>query len=361
MHNSSTKKSMEFRLDTKRFLTSLGLTAVFNTVIALFLTYIGFGEGFPVTFIFSQSIGLCMCSFILAGHYLVRGPSLLSHAILLLVAMPAGATAGTFIAAHITGFSFSEIFQGRPVFFIRILFVGILFGTMITYFFFSRERISQTRAQLQEEQIKRLTLEKKTLEIHLKLLQAQIEPHFLFNTLSNILSLIESDPARGKTMLEDLTRYLRSSLSRIRDRMTTLGQEMDLVRAYLDIHRVRMGERLHYTIEVPDTLRNVPFPPMLVQPLVENAIKHGLEPKVEGGEIFIRVEEDTDCYRVSVSDTGAGLTEEATAGIGLANVRERLEALFHGKGRMILEENEPSGLKVTMEIPDERSEGRHSG
>jgi sensor histidine kinase YesM len=142
--------------------------------------------------------------------------------------------------------------------------------------------------------------------------------------------------------------------------MTTLGQELDLIRAYLDIYKVRMGERLRYTIQVPDTFRDVPFPPMLVQPLVENAVKHGLEPKVEGGEISIRVEEDTDCYRLSVSDTGSGLTEEATAGIGLANVRERLETLFHGKGRLILEENEPSGLKATLEIPDERSEGHHS-
>jgi len=344
---------MELRLDKKRFLTSLALTVVFNTIIALFLTHLGFGSGLYINFIFSQSIGLCMCAFILAGHYFVKRPSIPGHALLLLVAMPAGAAVGAFVGTQIAGFSFSEILRGRPAFFIQMLFIGILFGTMITYFFFSRERISQTEEQLQEEQIKRLTLEKKTLETHLKLLQAQIEPHFLFNTLSNILSLLESDPTKGKAMIEDLTRYLRASLSRTRDRMTTLGQEMDLVRAYLDIYKVRMGERLRYTLEVPEALRDLSFPPMLVQPLVENALKHGLEPKIEGGNIVVKVEQDTDCCRVSVADTGAGLLENSVAGIGLANVRERLEVIFNGKAHLTLEENQPSGLKVTMEIPCE--------
>jgi sensor histidine kinase YesM len=204
---------------------------------------------------------------------------------------------------------------------------------------------------LREEQIKSLTLEKQTLEPRLRLLQAQIEPHFLFNTLSNVLSLLESDPARGRAMLEDLTRYLRSSLSRTRDRLTTLGQEMDLVRAYLDIYKVRMGERLRYTIEIPEKLREVPFPPLLVQPLVENAVKHGLETKIEGGEILIKAEAPDGCYRLVVADTGLGLQDDAISGIGLANVKERLVALYEGKARLILEDNNPSGLKVTMEIP----------
>jgi sensor histidine kinase YesM len=345
---------MEYRLDQKRFLTSLALTVVFNTVIALFLNFLGFGAGFFVNFIFSQSIGLCMCAFILAGHYFLKGPSLLGHALLLLITMPAGAAAGTFIGAAVAGFSFPEIMRGKPTFFLQILFVGILFGTMITYFFFSRERISQTDARLQEEQIRSLTLEKKTLETRLKLLQAQIEPHFLFNTLSNVLSLLESDPGRGRTMLEDLTRYLRSSLARTRDQRTTLGEELDLVRAYLNIFQVRMGDRLRYTIEVPERLRAVPFPPLLVQPLVENALRHGLEPRLEGGEVLIRAKDDNGRFHLQVTDTGVGFSEAAAGGgLGLANVRERLETLYEGKARLILEDNRPSGLKVTLEIPHE--------
>jgi sensor histidine kinase YesM len=342
---------MEFRLDKKRVFTTLALTAVFNTIIALFLSYLAFGKGFLINFTFSQAIGLCMCSFILAGHYFIRGPSIAGHVVMLLVTMPLGALAGAVIGALVAGIPFSEILRGRPALFLQMLFVGMLFGTMITYFFFSRERISQTEAQLQEEQIKRLTLEKKTLESHLRLLQAQIEPHFLFNTLSNILSLLDSDPVKGKAMLVDLTRYLRASLSRTRDRMTTLGQELDLVRAYLDIYKVRMGQRLRYTMEVPEGLKETPFPPMLVQPLVENALKHGLEPRVEGGEIRIAAEDLGDRFRLVVSDTGAGLMENTVAGVGLSNVKERLEALYGDKGRLILEDNQPSGLRVTMEIP----------
>ena len=344
-------------MDRRRGLTTLALTGAFNTIIALFLTHLGFGKGFLLNFIFSQSIGLCMCSSILAGHYLLRGSSLAGHRVMLLVTMPLGAMLGAFIGAQVAGMPFSEILRGRPALFLQMLFVGMLFGTVITYFFFSRERISRTEELLQEEQIKRLTLEKKTLETHLKLLQAQIEPHFLFNTLSNILSLLESDPARGRKMLVDLTGYLRASLLRTRNGTTTLGQEMDLVRSYLDIQKVRMGERLRYTIELSGNLDDLPFPPMLVQPLVENAVRHGLEATVEGGDISIRVEESPHLLRLVVSDTGSGLPENAGQGIGLGNIRERLEALYNGKGGLILEENQPRGLKATLEIPHERSEG----
>lgn len=344
---------MKFQLNRKQVFTTLALTAVFNTIIALFLTYLGFGKGLFINFVFSQSIGLCICSLVLAGHYFVRGPSIAGHLVILLVAMPLGAAVGAFAGSQIAGIPFYEILRGRPTLFIQMLFAGILFGTIITNFFISRERISQAQDELQEERIRNLTLEKETLKTRLKLLQAQIEPHFLFNTLSNILSLLDSDPTKGKAMLVDLTRYLRASLSRTRDSMTTLGQEMDLVRAYLEIHKVRMGKRLRHTIEVPDNLRDVPFPPMLIQPLVENAVKHGIEPSLEGGGICIKAEEGTGCYRLIVSDTGTGLIDDSTAGVGLTNIRERLDALYNGRGRLLLEDNQPSGLKATMEVPRE--------
>ncbi len=353
---------MKFRLDRKRLCTSLSLTVVFNTIIALFLTQIGFGAGFSINFIFSQCIGLCICLLVLFGHLLVKGSSLLGHAVLLLITLPAGAAAGTFIGSHIAGIPFSEILGERHSPFIQMLFVGVLFGTMIVYFFFSREKISQTEKQLREEQINRLMLEKKTLETHLRLLQAQIEPHFLFNTLSNVLSLLDSDPAKGKAMLDDLTRYLRASLSMTRERTTTLGQEMDLVQAYLEIYKVRMGNRLRHVIHVPEALRNMSLPPMLIQPLVENAVKHGLEPSMKGGDIVIRAEETPDGCRIVVADTGPGLAEASNAGVGLTNIRERLQALFHGNARLILEENQPCGLRATLEIPhDDPHHSHHSG
>lgn len=342
---------MEIQLNKRRFLSSLGLTAVFNTIIALFLTQLGFGSGFSINFIFSQSIGLCMCASILAGHLFLKRPSILGHVILFVITMPLGVIAGTLIASIIAGVTFSEILEGSPALIFQILIIGILFGCVITYFFFIREKISQTQARLHEEQIKRLTLEKKTLESHLKLLQAQIEPHFLFNTLSNILSLLETDPEKGKSMLENLAKYLRSSLYITRNRRTTLGREMGLIKAYLELHKVRMGERLHYATQIPETLEHMAVPPMLLQPIVENALKHGLEPRIDGGHILIRAEARDGNYRLIVTDTGVGLTEDADAGIGLSNVRERLKALYNGKARLTLEENQPTGLKVTLDLP----------
>ncbi len=352
---------MKYPSDRKSLTRTLLLTILFNTVIAFFLTQLGFGAGFPINFVLSQSIGLCICCAVMAAHFFLRNPSPAVHAIAVLGAMIVGAAAGPFLGSLIAGIPLTEILRGKATPFFQMLFMGVLFGTAITYFFFSREKISQTEALLKEEQIKGLTLEKKTLETHLRLLQAQIEPHFLFNSLSNILSLLDSDPARGRDMLMDLTRYLRASLARTRDDTTTLGQEMDLIRAYLDIFKVRMGERLGYTIDIPDPFRGRPFPPMLIQPLVENAIKHGLEPKITGGELAIRAEETNGGLRLTVSDTGLGINGDMDPGVGLTNVRERLEALYDGKGRLFLEENQPSGLRVIMEIPHETSEGNHSG
>jgi sensor histidine kinase YesM len=160
-------------------------------------------------------------------------------------------------------------------------------------------------------------------------------------------------------MLDDLIRYLRASLSRTREKATTLAQEMELVRAYMNIYKVRMGDRLRYRIEIPDQLKDRPFPPMLIQPLVENAIRHGLEPKIDGGEISILAQEKEDILRLAVSDTGVGFDEKSVSGIGLSNIRERLQTLFEGRGRLVLEENAPSGLKAILEVPNEKNQGPH--
>jgi sensor histidine kinase YesM len=204
--------------------------------------------------------------------------------------------------------------------------------------------------ETQQERIKRLSSEKQAIEVNLRLLQAQIEPHFLFNTLSNILSLLDTDLKKGKSMLMDLTRFLRISLSKTREGATTLGQEVEMVKAYLNIFKVRMEDRLRYKLDVPNGIKDLPFPPMLIQPLVENAIRHGIEPRVDGGEVTVRVRKNGDVLRVEILDTGTGLHEDGAAGFGLSNVRERLQSLYGDKGRLILEENRPSGLKAIIEV-----------
>jgi sensor histidine kinase YesM len=126
---------------------------------------------------------------------------------------------------------------------------------------------------------------------------------------------------------------------------------MDIIQAYLNILKIRMGERLHFKMEIPEALRDYPFPPMLIQPLVENAVKHGLDPRIEGGTITIKAQEGEGIIRIEVSDTGAGFSSDFKGGVGLANVRERLKLLYGEKGRLIIEENQPSGVRAVIEVP----------
>ncbi|MBW2441022.1 MAG: sensor histidine kinase [Deltaproteobacteria bacterium] len=324
-------------------------TLVFDTIIALFLTAIKFGGGFWINFFFSQSIGLSCCTCVMAALHFFPGDKPLLQAMRVALALVIGSLGGSFLGATASGIGAAALFDKHGL--LQLLTLGVMFGSIITYFFSSREQIAASREQLQEEKIKRLTSEKKAAEANLKQLQAQIEPHFLFNTLSNVLNLLDTDVDKGKSMLVDFTRYLRTSLVRTRGRRTTLGQELDMIRAYLNIYKVRMEDRLKFSLELPDHLKDVAFPPMLLQPLVENAIKHGLEPKVEGGEILVTVEEENGRLRLAVADTGMGIRGDYHSGLGLANVRERLESLYGSRARFILEENLPCGVKATLEVP----------
>jgi sensor histidine kinase YesM len=152
-------------------------------------------------------------------------------------------------------------------------------------------------------------------------------------------------------MLLDLTKYLRTSLSRTLPQKTMLDQEIEMIKAYLNIQKIRMDERLNFEIDIPDHLRHLSFPPMLLQPLVENAVKHGLEPKIEGGKIMISAADENDLMRVEIVDTGIGFSDFNKPGVGIVNVRERLALLYGEKGRLIIEENKPQGVRVTIEVP----------
>ncbi len=213
-----------------------------------------------------------------------------------------------------------------------------------------RKRAEKTR--LEEQQLRRMSAEQKLVETQLRMLQAQIEPHFLFNTLANVISLIDKEPQSAKNVLQHLTRSLRLSLERSREDVSTLEQEAEMLRDYLSIFKMRLGPRLDFIIEIPDELLTLPFPPMLLQPLVENAIKHGIEPKVEGGRVTIKAEKPDGVLRLSVSDTGLGLAEAINSqGMGLENVKARLQALYNARASLVLEENLPCGVVATIEVP----------
>jgi signal transduction histidine kinase len=192
-------------------------------------------------------------------------------------------------------------------------------------------------------------------EARLRALQAQIEPHFLYNTLANVVSLIGPQPAQAQHMLERFIDYLRASLAASRSDDATLASEAGLIAAYLDVLAVRMGDRLRYRIELPDELRQFRIAPMLLQPVVENAIAHGLEPKVEGGEIVVSAQVEGEQVCVRISDTGVGLNESAPrkpgGGVGLSNLRERLRSLYGTGAKVELLENQPCGMTVRLMLP----------
>ncbi len=208
---------------------------------------------------------------------------------------------------------------------------------------------------LARERIQKLSTEKQLVEAKMRMLQAQIEPHFLFNTLANVQSLIGRAPDQASTMLDSFILYLRRSLNASRSTQGTLAQEIDLLSHYLELLKIRMGTRLTYNFEIDSTLNAMPLAPMLLQPLVENAVKHGLEPKVEGGHVSVRAERLSSSaseVRISIVDNGLGFNENTSGegGVGLSNLRERLSVLYDGKATVQVTDSQP-GTKVMLTFP----------
>ena len=202
--------------------------------------------------------------------------------------------------------------------------------------------------------------EKELTVARLNLLHAQVEPHFLYNTLASAQVLTRTDPARADEMLGHLIQYLRSSLPRTEDSLSTLGEELQLTQAYLEILKIRMGARLNLHIEVPDTLKALPMPSMMLQTLVENAIKHGLEPKPGGGTIWILARPHDDHATLTVADDGQGFnTQSSGTGIGLKNLRERLRLTYGPAASFAIVSNFPNGVAATLTLPKPAEGARH--
>lgn len=276
---------------------------------------------------------------------------------LLTVCVIAGALFGSYIASHLTHYKFAE-FKGQiPP---QMITIAVILGFIVSFGFVIYESYISLKLSAKDEKLKRLSLEKEKLNTDLKLLQAQVEPHFLFNTLSNILSLIDSDKNKGKQMLENLTHYLRISLIQSRKPVNRLSDEIDLIKTYLDIFAIRMGNRLSYHINIPEDILEVQFPPMMIQPLVENAIKHGLEPKIDGGRIMLNAFIQHKVLTLEVTDTGMGIQEKSASGVGTGNIKKRLSALYGNNASLSFEDITPMGLKAIVEIPYETNISHYS-
>lgn len=217
----------------------------------------------------------------------------------------------------------------------------------------SEAKVREATSTAQEE-----ALQRQLVQARLKLLQAQVEPHFLFNTLAAVDYLIETDPPRASVMQKQLITYLRGALPQMREDSSTMGREISLVKAYLELLKMRIEDRLEFQIDVPESLGNAVFPPMVLQTVVENAIKHGIEPKPEGGKITIHAQARDGNLWVDVIDTGVGLPDgdvfgKSTngTGLGLDNIRTRLALLYPGASRIELRSEIPSGTSVRIMVP----------
>jgi len=214
---------------------------------------------------------------------------------------------------------------------------------------------AEAETQTANAAAERESMQRQLSEARMQMMQAQVEPHFLFNTLASVEYLIETNPPRASAMQRSLIQYLRAVLPQMRDNavVTNLGREADMVKAYLNLLKMRMEERLTVDMQIPDGLRSAAFPPMMLQSMVENAIKHGLECKPQGGTLKIVAEVANNKLRVIVSDDGVGfgVVPSDGTGLGLPTIRERLKLLHGDQGQLHIAPNWPSGVIATVEVP----------
>jgi sensor histidine kinase YesM len=315
--------------------------------------------------VFSMCIGTLAYLIINGSSYLLWRETRLhrpAYYLLCLVAAPIALFGGVNLASLFFGYPLLSPAVYRSAFGVATLGFTLVVSLLTSWFFWNRGRVAQLIANAEAEKARSAAIEKQALQAQLQLLQAQIEPHMLFNTLANLQILISVDPSRAQHMLEQLIQFLRASLSASRSEQATLQQEFGLIRAYLELMAIRMGKRLSYTLDLPDHLQEVKIAPMLLQPLVENAIKHGLEPKMEGGVIAVQAMTESGALRLRVADTGLGLAfdyeeklaraaEQAGSHVGNANIRDRIVALYGSQATLTLRANEPCGTIAELHFP----------
>ncbi|MGH8050867.1 MAG: sensor histidine kinase [Arenimonas sp.] len=241
---------------------------------------------------------------------------------------------------------------------INIVFLVMAYGALggglaLRSYFSEQRRLAESR---HKRELNAMRLQKDESDLRLGVLQAQIEPHFLFNTLASLRSLIKQDPDRAETTLDALVDHLRATIPKLREQqgglVSTLGQQLDICSSYLALMQVRMGSRLHFKINALAEYRELNFPPLMLISLVENAIKHGLETKSGSGRIIIDVDKPSaNRLRVSVSDDGAGLKAGLGSGLGLANIREQLASRFGDTASLKIAALPEAGAIATIELP----------
>jgi signal transduction histidine kinase len=355
MSPSSTRIDSPWPERLKGALPIVIASAVFWALASTLLFFLAPGlETYPRLLVFAECVGLTLvaCVLLLQRTRLFArlGPTA-RWLLIALVAIPTGYFLGHQIAFLLLGEPMRMVGH-QHISLIPILFTVLVGGLGLhTY---------ATRDQLAKEAAARSEAQRLAVESQLRLLRAQLEPHMLFNTLANVRSLVREDVDRAESMIDQLIVYLRSALAASQTESVALSREFAQLRAYLDIMSLRMGPRLTYRLDLPATLERTEVPPMLLQPLVENAIKHGLEPKVGQGSIDVVARAMPSGIEIRVSDSGLGLpaneddapsARPANTSYGLQHVRDRLRVIYGPAARLSLERREPTGVCAVVFIP----------
>jgi hypothetical protein len=296
-------------------------------------------------------VGLCgMLGFGLAERWPLRLPTWLARWVLQLLAMVVAVPLGALLAYTVTTGGSPQFAENpaRLVGFGQLTFAGVVFGLWLALGAMVRQRDAQARAF----ELERSELARQALDARMRLMQAQVQPHFLFNTLANVQALVDAGSPQASTVLASLIAYLRAAVPRLNDPDTTFERELQLVRAYLELMHMRMPDRLLFSVNADPAVLGMRCPPMTLLTLVENAVQHGIDPAEEGGRIDATVLLIDGRVRVNVSDSGVGLRHPGDGlGTGLSTLRERLQLAFDGKAQLRVAAREPHGVCAELDFP----------
>jgi signal transduction histidine kinase len=347
------------RFPWRRFGVDALYVAGFNLICALLVTFVfGSGRHFWSNLFISNCIGGIAFVFIDGLRLFLWGadckPRWPVFFFIVLAGVPLGQFAGARLAGFVLNADLGSLHSAGNAKTNGMLLFTLLATAVVSVFFRSRDRAIRAETAMALEKARAEAVQRQAVQAQLQLLRAQIEPHMLFNTLANLQGLIAIDPQRAQHMLDQLIQFLRATLSSSRAEITTLAQEFSLLDAYLGLMAVRMGERLSFSLSLPDSLRDTAVPPMLLQPLVENAIAHGIEPNIDGGSIAIGASMHDGCLQLDVIDSGRGPDAgpgKPGTGLGLHNTRERLKALHGDKASLVLEASPDGGTIARILLP----------
>ena len=328
------------------------INLAFCCLVATGLT-LSTGRNWDHQLVYSLAIGMTIWLCVDLGRFVVRGrsdhywPAGLRGIALVVFGIVTGFVVGSAIGDWYCGCSTWEQVALAPNRLVTSLLITLSTGVAGSYFFHSRGKQKTQQARI-------ALVERDAMEARLQLLQAQLEPHMLFNTLANLRVLVSTDPVQATRMLDHLVAYLRATLVASRTTEHSLAQEFDRLRDYLELMAVRMGPRLQYRLELPAELADWPVPSLLLQPLVENSIRHGLEPQVQGGSVTVRAMATPEGLQLQVQDTGAGVAAQrgvGGTGFGLTQVRERLATRFGQSAHLVVKPAAQGGTLALITLP----------